>query len=212
MPARFASRSSLALILLVACAVFDDPAHAQQRAPSAILLLAKPELADPNFRHSVVLVTRASEGQTLGIILNRPTDIDPASIVPRGAKLDNYEDSVYFGGPVMPRTAVALLHSASAPPASLRVLDRVYLTMNPDHIAALLEDEDAEYRLYAGFSAWSRGQLEREISLGSWYVLPADEETVLREDTGGLWEELIERASARKASMMRTRATQQPNR
>jgi putative transcriptional regulator len=211
MPARFAARSWLALILVLACAACGQ-AFAQQRAPSAILLLAKPELADPNFRHSVVLVTRAAEGQTLGVVLNRPTDIEAASIVPRGATLGNYEDAVYFGGPVMPDVAVALFRSASPPPASLRVLERVYLTMNPDNVAALLDNEDAEYRLYAGFSAWARGQLEREIALGSWYVLPADEDVVLREDTAGLWEELIERASAQKASIKRTGATQQANR
>jgi len=213
MLARFASRSSLALIvfLLVACAACGGEALAQERAPGAILLLAKPELADPNFRHSVVLVTRAAEGQTLGVILNRPSDIEPASIVPRGATSDNYDDAVYFGGPVMPDVAVALFRSASTPPASLPVLDGVYLTMNPDNVAALLDDEDAEYRLYAGFSAWARGQLEREIALGSWYVLPADEDTVLREDTAGLWEELIERASAKKASMTRTLAARQLN-
>lgn len=210
MPARLAARSSLALILVLACAACGQ-AFAQQRAPSAILLLAKPELADPNFRHSVVLVTRAAEGQTLGVILNRPTDIEAASIVPRGATLDNYEDAVYFGGPVMSDVAVALFRSANPPSASLRVLERVYLTMNPDNIAALLDDENAEYRLYAGFSAWARGQLEREISLGSWYVLPADEDVVLREDTAGLWEELIERASAQKASFKRTGASRQPN-
>jgi putative transcriptional regulator len=199
-----ASRQILFRLLALAGIALCGHSLAQQdELPHAILLVAKPELGDPNFRRSVVLVTRAREGQTLGVILNRPTDIELERIAPRGAPLDNYEDAVYFGGPVLPQVAVALLRSESAPPAAFRVADRVYLTMHPDNIAALLANEDAVFRLYAGFSAWGPGQLESEIALGSWYVLPADEDTLLRDDTSDLWEELIDRASARKALMTR---------
>jgi putative AlgH/UPF0301 family transcriptional regulator len=42
-------------------------------APNAVLLVAKPGMADPNFRETVVLVTQAPDASTVGVILNRPT-------------------------------------------------------------------------------------------------------------------------------------------
>ncbi|MDH4188719.1 MAG: YqgE/AlgH family protein [Betaproteobacteria bacterium] len=202
---------ALSILVCVVAAVAPsegrgNPLAAQYRTDAqAILLVAQPGLRDPNFHASVVLVTRTSEGQNLGVILNRPTEIELRRIAPPGAALDRYDDVVYFGGPVLPQLPVALLRSASAPAgAAFRVLAQVYLTMHPDNIAALLAGGDTRYRLYAGFSAWGPGQLEREIALGSWLILPADEDSLLRPDTSGLWDELLARANARKASLRAT--------
>jgi putative AlgH/UPF0301 family transcriptional regulator len=74
------------------------------------------------------------------------------------------------------------------------VLKDVYLTMHPDNIESLLKDAKARYRIYAGFSGWVPRQLESEMMRDSWHFLPADEATVFREKTDGMWEELLERA------------------
>jgi putative transcriptional regulator len=85
---------------------------------------------------------------------------------------------------------------AEAPPqkAAFHVLNGVYLTMHLENIEKLLADPKARYRLYAGFSGWAPRQLESEFMRDGWYVLPADEATLFRDKTDGLWEELLERA------------------
>jgi len=91
---------------------------------------------------------------------------------------------------------VALFRSDAAPPAAaFHVLKNVYLTMHPQIVDTLIADDKARYRLYGGFAGWAPRQLESEFEREGWYVLPADEATIFREDTSGLWEELVARAA-----------------
>ncbi|MEO8718203.1 MAG: YqgE/AlgH family protein [Burkholderiales bacterium] len=173
---------------LLALLLAGPGALAQQEEPAnGVLLVAKPELDDPNFGRSVVLVTQAEDGTTLGVILNKPI---PAR---------HEGKPLWFGGPVMIRSLVALFASSEAPPAAaFHVLKNVYLSMHPENLAALIEGSDARYRLYSGFSAWAPGQLESEFDRDSWYVLPADEALLFLEDTSRLWEELRTKAEGPK--------------
>lgn len=181
-------------LLLLLCAA--GPALAQ---PTGILLVAKPGLADPNFRESVVLVTR-TESATLGVVLNRPTTMRLANLAPRWPGADRYQEPLYAGGPVMQQVVVALF-VAEAPPSApaFHVLPRVYLSMHPDNIEPLLERPGSALRLFAGFSGWAPRQLEAEIQAGGWYVLRASEELLFRRDSAGLWAELVQKAQGARA-------------
>lgn len=176
---------------LIAALLVAGAGHAQQgEAPNALLLVAKPGLADPNFRETVVLVTQTPDYSTIGVILNRPT----------AQKHEPTGQAVYSGGPVMARTLVALFRSDQAPEApAFHVLKRVYLSMHPDNIERLLERPARRFRLFAGFSGWAPRQLEAEIARDGWHVLAASEEIVFREDTAGMWRELLERARGKRA-------------
>ena len=155
-----------------------------------MLLVAKPGLADPNFRETVVLASQAADGSTVGVILNRPT--------PR--KHDKTGDAVGFGGPVMREVLVALYRSERQPEAAaFHVLNGVYLTMHPQNIDPLLGTRGERFRLFAGFSGWAPGQLESELARDGWFVLPASADLVFREDTSGLWDELVRKARGRVA-------------
>lgn len=161
-------------------------AAAQQ--PNGVLLVAKPGLADPNFRETVVLVTQTEDAHTVGVILNRPTE----------ERMPGHAEPLYAGGPVMPRVVVALFESERTPPASaFRILKRVWLTMHPDTLAALLERPPARLRLYSGFSGWAPRQLESELARDGWHVLPASEAVIFRKRTEGMWRELLEEAETR---------------
>jgi putative transcriptional regulator len=151
--------------------------------------VAKPGLADPNFRETVVLVSQTPDGGTVGVILNRPT---PAKHPASG-------DALGFGGPVMREVLVALFASERAPEAAaFHVLQGIYLTMHPQNIDRLLV-ERGQYRLFAGFAGWAPGQLQNELARDDWFVLPASAELVFRKDTRGLWEELVRKARGRVA-------------
>jgi putative transcriptional regulator len=180
--------------LLLATAVLM--AHADP-LPS-ILLVAKPGLLDPNFRETVVLVTRAADAQTIGVILNRPTDVKLSELV-RTPGAANYRQSIFFGGPVMGRTLVAVFRSSTPPAApAFEVTNGVYLSMHPAMIEPLIAGgSSGTFRLYAGFSGWAPGQVESELEREGWYVLPVREDILFRTNTEGLWRELIEQARRR---------------
>lgn len=192
------------LCLVLWCAIAGtvlgaDEAAPQREAPNGALLVAKPGLLDPNFRQTVVLVTQRPDGSTVGVILNRPTQLELAPLVP-GLPAGNYKDALYFGGPVMRRSVVAVFESAQPPAASaFHVLRGVYLSMHQDNIAQLLQSGAARYRIYVGFAGWAPGQLESEFGREGWYALPADPQVVFRSDTRGLWEALVARALGRQA-------------
>jgi putative transcriptional regulator len=176
-----------------ALAFLFHAAAAQSQAPgepNGVLLIAKPGLLDPNFRETVVLVTQAPDYSTVGVILNRPT----------AARHERAGQSIYGGGPVMPRTLVALFRSDEPPEApAFHVLKRVYLSMHSGNLERLLAQPAARFRLFAGFSGWAPRQLEAEIRRDGWYVLAANEELVFRTDTAGMWRELLERARGERA-------------
>lgn len=190
-------RPVLRLLLMLAALTAAAGAAAQQNlAANGLFLIAKPALTDPNFARTVVLVTQDEEARTWGVIINRPTRLKLEEIL-RGKHPapHNYRHPIYFGGPVMRQVIVSVFRSESPPEhAAFHVLKGVYLTLHPDNIERLLADPKARYRLYAGFSGWAPRQLESEFKRDGWFVLPADEVTLFREKTEGLWEELLERA------------------
>lgn len=183
--------------LLVALVLAFGPQAAAQQSlpPNSLFLVAKESLADRNFARTVVLVTQAEDASTVGVIVNRPTKLRLQQLLSREFPTENYRDPIYWGGPVMRRALVAVFRSKSAPQAAaFHVLKNVYLTMHPENIEKLLADPAARYRLYAGFSGWAPRQLESELMRDGWYVLPADEATLFRGATEGLWEEMVEKA------------------
>lgn len=176
-----------------------SPAQAPAPRPNGIFLIAKPSLADPNFRRSVVLVTQTEDAETIGVIINRPTTTKLPELLPDNPAAANYRDPVYFGGPVMQRVLIAVFRSAAPPPAPAFQAHRgLFLSMHPDNLKALLAAPGAQYRLYAGFSGWAPRQLEAELARDDWIVLPADADIVFRRNMEGVWEELLRRALARK--------------
>ncbi len=168
--------------------------------PNGVFLIAKPDLLDPNFSRTVVLVTQTEDFSTVGVIVNRPTTLKLSDFpADEGVDTGKYRDRVFLGGPVM-RHALVAVFQADNPPAApaFHVLRKLYMTMHQDNMKELLASTGRRYRLYAGFSGWAPRQLESEFNREGWLVLPADEEIVFRAETEGMWEELLQRAQALK--------------
>ena len=181
---------------LLLLAWFAAPVLAQ---PNGILLVAKPGLPDPNFSETVVLVARTDDAATVGVILNRPSVRRLVDIAPTWPGAEDFNESIYDGGPVMRQVLVAVYVTEDAPRGpAFRVLPNIYLTMHPANLEPLIAQRSARMRLYAGFSGWAPSQLEAEMQSDSWYVLRATEDVIFRKDTRGMWSELVERARGAK--------------
>jgi putative transcriptional regulator len=185
------------LVLLLA---FTGSAACAQ--PNGILLVAKPDMADPNFRETVVAVTRTPDASTIGVILNRPTDKRLANLMPGWSGAGRFPQPLYAGGPVMQQVVIALF-AADKPPeeSAFAVLPGIYLSMHPRNIEALLSSPPERVRLFAGFSGWAPRQLETEMLTGSWYAVRATEALLFRKDTASLWRELVAQARGARADI-----------
>ena len=181
---RFAAALAFLLAAFAAVAQRAEP-------PNGVLLVAKPSLVDPNFRETVVLVTQAPDGSTVGVILNRPSE----------ARSEKSREAIYSGGPVMREVQIAL-YAADSPPSApaFHVTQGVYLSMHPANNDPLPTRPGQRLRFFAGFAGWAPGQLQRELQLDAWFVLPVTDDLLFRTDTRGLWKELIEKARGSRAS------------
>lgn len=164
------------------------------------ILVAKPELADPNFAQTVVLIVQYDDDKgAVGLILNRRTEVPISKVLPnvKGAG----DDPIYEGGPVETSSAQALLRSEEKPEDATRVLPGVYASGSKEVIEKIVASgaKSTNFRLYAGYAGWSSGQLEREIEAGGWSVLRATTDIVFDNKPDSLWQRLQHDASTRIA-------------
>jgi putative transcriptional regulator len=158
---------------------------------TTILLMARAELTDPNFRESIVLVMNHIGPSPAGVVINRPTPIPVSRLFPGIESLAKLDDKVYFGGPVgIQSESVSFLFRFEKPPErATEVLDGVYFSTDRELLRELLgRDKPMEgLRVFIGLSGWGRGQLEREIARGDWLVEPADATTIFNPKSQNPW-------------------------
>jgi len=186
-------------VLFLAAIIAAASASAGEGPANAVFLVAKRGLQDPNFRQTVVLVTHPPRGAPWGVIINRPLDHRLEEVFPDYPELKRGRDVLFFGGPVEREGLVFLVRGTEAPSDAARALRDVFFTADTGLIDGLLKRADPTrgLRVFAGYSAWGRGQLQREIARGGWHIVPADSDTVFEKDPALVWPELIKRASAR---------------
>ena len=195
---RNAGARARALIAAVACAFAAAPLAAQTIS-NGTLLVASPQLTDVNFARSVVLVLQNDENGAVGVVLNRPTNLVPATVFPELAEgIGSYDGHLFRGGRLAPTRLIYLVRGlAAATVTGPEVLDKVFLSVDDASLSDMvrLADGTDELRLYAGHEAWVPGQLQAEINAGGWQILLATPELVFDEDPGSLWSKLEGRGS-----------------
>ena len=169
------------------------PTSADDTKPlTTILLVARAELADSNFKDSVVLVMNNIGPGPAGVIINRPTRIAVSRLFPDLERLAHRDDKLYFGGPVE-IASVSFLFRADTPPPehATQVLDGVYFSTNRELLRKLLgRDKPMDgLRIFIGHSGWAPGQLEAEIARGDWALAPAETDTIFDRKSEHPWPE-----------------------
>ena len=154
------------------------------------LLLAHPAMRDPNFRHSVVLMSAHNAEGAMGVVLNRPLGkrlgelsgdfaLGPLASVP-----------LFQGGPVQTEQLVL---------AAWQTRDdgfRLHFGIEPDKATLLLSEEGTHVRGFLGYSGWSAGQLENEMRLRTWVVVDVPEDLLTQTQDESLWRTVLGRAGA----------------
>ncbi|HLK02209.1 MAG TPA: YqgE/AlgH family protein [Streptosporangiaceae bacterium] len=172
-----------------------------ESASAGRLLVATPVLGDPNFRRTVVLIVEHEDEQgSLGVVLNRPTDVPVGRVLEPWTELATSPSVVFSGGPVATSSALALAlvpgtdepvgwHPLDGSPPKMSRLGLVDLDAPPGLLAAAI----TQLRVYAGYAGWSVGQLQSEIDEGAWYVVPAEPGDPFSPDPEQLWPAILRR-------------------
>jgi putative transcriptional regulator len=165
------------------------------------LLVASPQLGDPNFARTVVLITEHTDEGAMGIVLNRPSTATVSDAAPELEPIVPPGEGVYVGGPVQPASVIVLAEWRT-PDDGVPVFGRVGFVASgsdPDDLRANVR----RARLFAGFAGWSAGQLESEIARDDWILEPAVTEDVFVDEPEELWSDVLERKGGQYALVAR---------
>jgi len=155
------------------------------------LLISSGGLFDPNFRHTVVLVGEHNADGALGVVLNRAMDVTVAEAVSALASLVPPGELLYQGGPVQPTQPVLIAELSHPELADLLVFGTVGFLVG--EVSADVRPGILRARVFAGYSGWGPGQLEREMEEGSWILDPAREDDVFTDNPDTLWSRVLQR-------------------
>jgi len=157
------------------------PASTPDAKPlTAILLVARDDLPDPNFSDSIVLVMNNLAPGPVGIIINRPMQIPVSHLFPDVERLAKVTDKVYLGGPIDLGAVWFLFRAATPPEHAILTCDGVYLSADRELLRKLLgRDKPMDgLRIFLGHAGWAPGQLEAEIERRDWTLKRADAEAI----------------------------------
>ncbi len=156
-----------------------------------VFLVAKPSIDGGPFWQSVVLLLAHGDGGTLGVIVNRATEV-PLSQVLSDFEKGSADPSLHFGGPVGLDGLLYLFESDDPPKDVNSVLSGVFYSGDRKLLGKLLKKKEGRGRLkvYLGHAGWSPGQLQGEIARGSWTLVPADAFTLFQKSPEAIWPEL----------------------
>ncbi len=161
------------------------------------LLIAMPQLQDPNFHRSVVLMIEHQEEGSFGLIVNRPSDylvkdlLETLDVPWHGTN----DEPAWWGGPVQPETGWILHEPAIELSSELsrEIVPGLHISSAPAALRALAEDPPDRVRFILGYSGWGGEQLERELSEGAWVNSDLTADLIFDTPAESMWEVALRR-------------------
>lgn len=165
------------------------------RTPPGSLLAAAPDLLDPNFMHSVVLMVTHEEQGAMGLVINRPSGVTVDALLPDHPVLSQQRFPVHQGGPVGRDTLQFLHRSPKRIPGGIEISPGLYLGGEIDALARYLAARPDEARqrvkLIVGYAGWGADQLEGELAGGSWLPVATRADWIFDPDPEHVWRRVV---------------------
>jgi putative transcriptional regulator len=188
--------------ILLPTTLLDAPRpNAEQAAHTSLagqFLIASPEMGDPRFRNTVILMVEHNQRGAFGIVVNRPVGERPlASVLESfGEKATGIEGTarIFWGGPVQPQAGF-ILHTAEYRRADTVAIDgRLAMTSSLEILRDIAGNTGPKKSLLAfGYAGWGPGQLEGELRLQAWFTAPADLDLIFDHDRDTVWDKALAR-------------------
>jgi putative transcriptional regulator len=186
-----------ALALAAALLLWNVPGVAADISAEPVILVAKRQLQDRFYGHTILVARPIGNDQHIGFIINRPTKITLGQLFPQHGPSQKVPDPVYVGGPINAESIFALVQTKKHPGGrSVKLTDDLFAVVDGNIVDTVIENEPTRARFVAGLVAWRAGELQEEIKRGAWFVLDADPAVVMSKPDG-LWEEMVKNAEIR---------------
>jgi putative transcriptional regulator len=151
-------------------------------------LVASPQLVDPNFARSLVLLIEHNENGALGLVVNRPSTKTIQELWREvGSAPCHSRQPIYLGGPV-PGPLMSLHTKPEL--AETEPIAGIFFAAQKRHLDELVLSEQPAYKVFLGHAGWGAGQLENELKQGAWRTMPATADDVFSNDDT-LWERVF---------------------
>jgi putative transcriptional regulator len=171
---------------------------------SPIILIAVPQLGDPNFFHGVVLLLQHDAEGAFGLVLNRPTGLSLGEFA-NNQSLTCHEAlealPVFQGGPVELERGW-ILHRDPSLSESQALLPGLFLSGGIETLRKLLLVGQSSFRFFLGYAGWGAGQLEEELKEGAWITVNADSRYALETPPDQTWDRVLRDLGVDPASLM----------
>lgn len=147
-------------------------------------LISSPAMQDSRFAGTVIYLCEHTASGAMGIVINRHCPMTLQTIFDRVGVLcsePSFEETFVFeGGPVQIGRGFILHNAGPSYSSTMKISDDVYLSTSKDVLEALVkhENEPEKFLLALGYSGWEAGQLEGELEMGDWLLVPADESII----------------------------------
>jgi putative transcriptional regulator len=170
-----------------------------------VLLVAMPQIVDPFFWHSVVLLIEYTEEGSLGLVVNRPTELKVADVL-RELEIPwsgDPEEIIHLGGPVQPQLGSVLYRAAEngTDEASAEIVEGLCVSQNIETLRRIATSLPLDAKLVLGYAGWSPGQLDEEIQRHDWLVAPVDIDQIFEPDAESVWERVLHSIGIRPESL-----------
>ncbi len=167
-----------------------------------------PQLLDPNFRRSVVLLLHHDAEFTFGLVLNRPSEVAAEGLCASlGIEWRGTPATVVdWGGPVQPNTGWVLVGGGvgAAIEDATEVSDDLHFAGSLETLKSVAISPPERLRLFLGYAGWGAGQLESELAQGAWIVAPLDARLVFEVEPEALWESVLRDLGIDPATLVST--------
>ncbi len=174
----------------------NQQAHVDQcLAPG--LLIAAPNLSDPIFNHTVILLVENGPWGSYGMVINRPAPVDLSTLL-EGAGIPHESDlprTVWLGGPVQPQSGLVLYRDepglASYDPHA-GILPGLRISSSMHLLRDIAQNQGPrQYALFLGRASWTAGQLEQEMAAGLWLPAEANASLLFAQDQDTCWRQAL---------------------
>lgn len=158
------------------------------------LLIAMPAMTDPNFRQTVTYICEHSEHGALGLVINRPLDIDLGRIFEQ-LSMSNADEElastpILCGGPVQTERGFVIHESGEEWETSASITDTIHVTTSQDILTSMAAGNGPTRAMVAlGYAGWGAGQLEFEMSENAWLSVPANSQILFDIPFEDRWKE-----------------------
>ena len=162
------------------------------------MLVATPEMKDPRFAESVIYLVKHDGKGAMGLAVNKPLAKTELNELLKGFGVDakhlQREVMIHYGGPVSPRQGFLLHSDDFYLAATNRIANGIAMSYDNQMLEALARGYAPRQSLFLlGYAGWAPGQLEAELKMNSWYIIPSDKSLIFSDDADKKWRQAMDK-------------------